>query len=153
VLSSTAKPFFTIAPTRTTMLFPVATTNGGFNTGISVANTNLDSVGADKVFGVATANTTGGLKFYFFNGLDGSSFTLNTDATAGGVIPAGATGLNASGQLSSGSTFTSSLSAMLAAAGKPAGYAFSGYVMCVASFTNGHGVALLVSPDGKSFST
>ena len=153
------KTFFVITPTRTVLLYATATTNGGFNTGLSVANTGLDVSAGDKVFTAATAGQTGGLKFYFFNGLNGDTFTLNTDTTActasaAGCGPVtGATGLSGSGQLAPGSTFTGSLDKMLIAAGKPAGYAFSGYIICAASFNFGHGLAFLVSPTGASFST
>jgi len=152
-----AAPFFTITATRTTLLYTFGSNLGGFNTGIEVANTSLDSAvgGTDNVFPGSGANptTTGGLKFYFFNS-NGDTFTLYADTTAGGVGAfAGSRGLDAFGRVVPGAIFAAAVTSMLTAAGKPAGYVFDGYVIAVASFTNAHGVAVVITPNGSPFAS
>ena len=151
-----ASPFFTITAVRTTLLYSFVSNLGGFNTGVEVSNTSLDTAigGTDNAF-LAGPNPTaiGGIKFYFFNS-NGDTFTLNTDTTGGGVgaFP-GSRGLDAFGRVVPGAVFAAAVSAMLTAAGKPAGYIFDGYVIAVASFTNAHGVAVVITPGGNPFAS
>jgi len=137
--------WFTINAVRTTLLYPFASTFGGFNTGISIANTCNDA----GVFGAtATCTQTGGIKFYFFP-TGGTPFTLNTDTTAGGTALPNCRGLNASGQLAPGGVFACGLDTLVAAAGGTG--TFDGYVIAVTSFNNAHGFSAQFNGAGAPF--
>lgn len=136
--------WFTINPTRTTLLFPYVTEVSGYETGIVVANTGLDT----GVFGAtSTGNQTGGITFYFFP-TAGTPFTLNTDTTAGGTVVTGARGLNSVGQVAAGGAFVCSLANLLKAANYT-GATFDGYVIAVTGFNNAHGSEIIFNTVGN----
>jgi hypothetical protein len=142
--------FFTINPVRTVLLYPFATTGGGFNTGIEVANTGAD--GAAFAPNATTAGQTGGLTFFFFNkaaGVAPNTFTLATDLSAGGVALPGCRGLDAGGRVAPGSVFACALNVLLTAAGQPAG--FDGYVIVVSQFNLAHGFYATFNAAGAPF--
>lgn len=122
---------------NTVMLIPYATTELGFDTGIAIANTTTDP-GKANMGNLATARKQSGpIHFYFYSQIPKAGTTLPpagdvqlSDNTVG-------SGLDASGNLPSGSTFVVLLSELLAKANLPAD--FQGYVFAVTSFSNGHG--------------
>lgn len=125
-----------IAGSATTLIIPFASTvsTTGYNTGIAVANTSSDP-GSTAMFGLGSAvKQTGPMTFYFYPQQVGTTapvpFTYTTAASSPG------TGLDATGKLPSGSTYTVLLSQLLSAASAPAD--FSGYIIVVTSFTNAH---------------
>lgn len=128
---------FTIGGSSTALLIPYASTvsASGYNTGIAVANATLDK--GKTVLGLSTAAATpqvGGITFYFYPQQNGSTagvpFSYTTSASSPG------TGLNASGLVPAGSTYTVLLSQLLAAAQAPAD--FNGHIYLVTGFTNAH---------------
>ncbi len=119
----------------TTMLIPFAqtVTAAGYNTGFAIANTTEDP-GTPTGFESPVAQS-GVITFYFFpqvsaTGTSPTNFSYTTAASSPG------TGLDATGKLPSGSTYTVLLSQLLSAAAAPAD--FSGYIFVVANFTNAH---------------
>lgn len=144
------RTLFNIIGSSTTMLIPYASTvtAGGYNTGFSFANTTMDP-GETAMGGILEAIAQSGkLKFYFYpqlvqpSGAMPASFTYTTAAGSPG------TGLDSSGNVPAGSTYTVLLSQLLAAAGAPAD--FQGYIFAVANFTNAHCLYVLSNFAGFS---
>jgi len=151
--------FFTITPTRSTLLFPFVSTIGGFNTGISIVNSCADSLGttANSVYGSSTnsCTQTGGITLFFF-GVDPTNanapvqVSLNSDLTAGGVSLASACrGLDSNGKVAPGHGVACALSNLLPLLGGPKG--FDGYVIVVTGFNNGHGFSAQFDAAGNPF--
>ncbi|HYK88002.1 MAG TPA: hypothetical protein VE398_04500 [Acidobacteriota bacterium] len=126
-----------ITGTTTTILIPFAqtATAAGYNTGFAIANTTEDPGSTVTSFTPPVAQS-GTITFYFFPQLPapGGTNPANFSYTTGASSPG--TGLDASGRLMAGSTYTVLLSQLLAAAGAPAD--FAGYVFVVTNFTNAH---------------
>jgi hypothetical protein len=121
-----------IISAQTTLLVPFAVRDGGFDTGISLANTSVDPFGTAG--GGATA-TTGSVRLNFFPRTAtgaGTTFSLTTSSSARPGI-----GLSADGTLAAGSTWTVLLSELLTAAGQTG--SFTGYIFITTSFPNAHG--------------
>jgi len=126
---------FGITGSSTSLLLPYASvvSASGYDTGIAIANTTTDP--GTTVMGFATAvKQSGKATFYFYpayaSGAAGTPFTYTTAAGSPG------TGLDASGNIASGSTYSVLLSELLKAASAPAD--FSGYIFISTGFTNGH---------------
>jgi len=134
-----------VAPT-TTMLVPYAVSDGGFDTGLAIANTTSDPFG-----GVATGGATAGsgaLTITLYGRTaTGATPTAVTVTTSTTVRPGA--GLDASGNLASGSTWTALLSEVLKAAGQTG--SFTGYLFIQAPFLNAHGSAFV--SDFRSFTS
>jgi len=121
---------------NTTLLIPFATTvaSAGYNTGIAISNSTLDP--GKSAMGVKSAiPQTGTVTFNFYpqvpaSGTAPAPFSYTTKAGSPGV------GLDASGNLPSGSTYSVLLSQLLSAAGQPADY--TGYIFVITNFTNAH---------------
>jgi len=127
----------TITAAKTTMLIPLAMSIPSikYDTGIAVSNTSKDPFGST---GGATASS-GTLTFYLFPRTAtgaGTSITYTTSATN----QVGA-GLDSSGVLASGGTFTALLSEIWSKAGGTGD--FVGYVFVEGNFLLGHGVAYI----------
>jgi len=127
----------TITVAKTTMLIPLAMSIPSikYDTGIAVSNTSKDPFGAT---GGATASS-GTLTFYLFPRTTtgaGTSITWTTSATnlVGG-------GLDSSGVLAAGGTFTALLSEIWSKAGGTGD--FIGYVFVEGNFLLGHGVSYI----------
>jgi len=124
-----------VTGSNTVLLIPFASTvsAGGYNTGIAISNTTTDPGTTAMGFNTAVKQT-GKITFYFYpgyaNGTAGTAFTYTTAAGSPGV------GLDASGNIPSGSTYSVLLSELLTAASAPAD--FSGYIFVITSFTNAH---------------
>jgi hypothetical protein len=131
-----------IIPATTTFLIPFVVTTSTFDTGLAISNTTADPFGTA---GGGARAQSGTITFSFFP-VTGSSFSYTTSATS----PAGNGGLS-SGVLASGKTWTVLASELLTAAGYATPKAFSGYVIAVANFTNGHGNAFV--SDFKGFTS
>jgi hypothetical protein len=120
-------------PNTTTMIIPYALGDpaanppaGTFDTGIAIANTSTDIVGTASIFaaGGATAQT-GTVTFSFFpnDGVAANRFSFTTAAIAAGA------------------SYVANVSDILKQAGRTT--AFSGYIIAVANFTNGHGMSFV----------
>jgi hypothetical protein len=126
LLPATPLVVVTFAPASTNLLVPFALRVGGFDTGISVANTTDDPF----VKGGA-ASAAGPITFYFYNE-NGDSATFTTSSVA------------------SGSTYSENLSVMLPLATPPITGDFEGYVFVQADFTHAHGAAFIVDWSGAT---
>jgi len=131
---------YTITGLTTTLLVPFAqtVTASNYNTGFAISNTTEDPGTTAMGGAILTATPQSGtITFYFFpslpspTGTNPANFTYSTTAGSPG------NGLDSSGRLIAGGTYTVLLSQLLAAAQQPAD--FSGYVFIVANFTNAHG--------------
>lgn len=132
-----AQPYFFLNPTETVLLYPYVT-SGGWDTGIELGNTGLDT----PVFG--NSGQDGLLDFYFFpNGASPFSFTPTTAYS-------GSFGLESNGVLKAGHTFGTTLSALLTAAKHST--SFTGYIIVVAHFNYGHGAGLVFNTQGATSS-
>jgi hypothetical protein len=123
-----------IVTASTTLLVPFAVRDGGFDTGISLANTTADPFGGST--GGGGTPSAGTIRMDFFprlaTGGAGPSFSLTTSATARPGI-----GLSADGTLAAGATWTVLLSELLTAAGQTG--SFTGYVFLQTNFLLAHG--------------
>jgi len=117
---------------NTTLLIPFATTvtAAGYDTGIAVSNSTKDP--GKSAMGVSSAiGQSGTVTFYFYPQAPATTgFSYTTKAGSPGA------GLDASGNLPSGSTYSVLLSQLLAAAGQPKD--FTGYIFVISNFTNAH---------------
>jgi hypothetical protein len=122
-----------VVAANTTLLVPFAVRDGGFDTGIALANTTADPFGSSG--GGATAQS-GTIRLDFFpraaTGGAGTTFSLTTSATARPGI-----GLSADGTLAAGATWTVLLSELLTAAGQTG--SFTGYIFIQTNFLLAHG--------------
>jgi len=126
-----------VAPT-TVLLIPYAVVDLGFDTGIAISNTTADPFGG-SVNGGATAGSgpvTVSLYGRTATGATPTVVTINTSAT----VRPGA-GLDASGNLNSGSTWTVLLSELRTSAGQTG--AFTGYIFIQVPFLDGHGASFI----------
>jgi len=140
---------FIITSSTTTLLVPFAqtVTAAGYNTGFAIANTTKD-VGSVTGFASPTAQS-GTITFTFFPQLPKGGSTLPASFTyLTSTNPAVGTGLDSTGKVPAGSTYTVLLSELLAAAGAPAD--FAGYIFIVTNFTDAH--ALYVVSNFSTFS-
>jgi hypothetical protein len=153
------KPYFTIFPTRTTLLFPFVSTVGKFNTGISVINSCNDAgvFPANGTGSPATCTTEGGVTLFFFgiNPDTGAAVTdtLNSDLTTTGStnLSTACRGLDAAtGHVKAGAGMACALSNLLPLlASKPSN--FDGYVIAVTGFNFGHGFSAQFNAAGAPF--
>jgi len=147
------KSFFTITPTRTTLLFPFVSTKGGWNSGLSIANTALDT----NVWAANTTGQLGGVTLYFFgvNPDTGAAVTdsVNSDLTSstGKDISSACRGLDASGRVAAGTQTACVVKTLLGLLPtKPSN--FDGYVIAVTGFNFGHGFSVVLDGSGAPFS-
>jgi hypothetical protein len=108
---------FNINPCRTNLLFPYVTNQGGFDTGMAIANTSADR------FGTVPQNGTCTIEYYGKTGASGAAPAPVTSES----IPAGAV---ATASLANGGTY-----------GIPAAKDFEGYIIARCNFQYAHGYA------------
>jgi len=140
-IPSPALVVFTIVPSTTNFIIPFAVVGaGGYDTGIAIANTTADN------YGLANGGARpqdGKITFNFFP-TTGSSFTFSPSTGSVGL------GLSSTGLIQSGRTYSVLLSELLKASpGSPT--TFTGYIIAVAEFTNGHGASFVT--DFKTFTS
>jgi hypothetical protein len=139
-LPSPALTVIVIAPAQTNMLIPFVVAEGGYDTGIAIANTTTDPFGTS--FGARAQN--GAITFTIYP-RTGSSCTVTPSSSAVGI------GLTSAGLLESGRTYTVLLSELLKVAGSNCPATMTGYVFAVANFTHGHGSAFVT--DFRAFTS
>jgi hypothetical protein len=120
-------------PNTTTFIIPFALGDpsatapaGTFDTGVAIANTTGEAIGGTGIFPTGGAQAQSGtITFHFFpsSGVAADRFSVTTASVA------------------SGASYVANVSEILRAGGRTA--AFSGYIIAVANFTNGHGMAFL----------
>jgi hypothetical protein len=121
-----------IVSANTTLLVPFAVRDGGYDTGIALANTTADPFGSA---GGGAAPSAGSIVLNFFPRTAtgaGTSFSLTTSATVRPGI-----GLSTDGTLAAGSTWSVLLSELLTSAGQTG--PFTGYIFIQTNFINAHG--------------
>ncbi|GEM_PF-2252442 len=144
---------FTVIGSQTTLLFPLSQfmnlgPNNIYDTGISIANTTKDP-GTTAMGGLVTApQQAGKVTFYFYPQLATPGGTMPTPFSYTTTAGSPGTGLDSSGNLPSGSTYTVLLSQLLAAAGYSGN--FQGYIFAITGFTNAHGIYVLSNFAGFS---
>jgi hypothetical protein len=128
----------TTIASKTTMLLPYVVRIGtAFDTGIAIANTTKDP------FTTGAAVETGGpISFYLFPRTTTGAGT-EAAATTSGTVLAG-TGLDTSGNLLTGGTWTGLLSQVMAVSTPVATGDFVGYMFVETNFLDAHGVAYLI---------
>jgi hypothetical protein len=120
-------------PNTTTFIIPFAIGDpsttapaGAFDTGIAIANTTGETIGGTGIFATGGAQAQAGtITFHFFpsSGTAADRFSVTTASVA------------------SGASYVANVSEILRGAGRTA--SFIGYIIGVANFTNGHGMAFL----------
>jgi hypothetical protein len=141
------KTLLSVAGSSTVLLAPLAQNmpSIGYDTGISVANTTLDP-GAELLGITGAIPQAGKIAFRFYQQQTPSAavkvYTYVTDGASPG------TGLDATGMLQPGSTYTVLASQLLEAAGVTD--EFQGYMVIITNFTNAHG--LYVASNFQTFS-
>jgi len=133
---------FQIVQSSTTILFPFvqsAIAAGGYNTGIAIANTSLDPGSAATGF-VSPIAQSGTITFWFFPQLSSPTGTVTpfSYTTTGTTL---GTGLDSTGKLPAGSTYSVLLTQLLQSAGKPTD--FVGSMYAIVNSTNAHGLFVL----------
>jgi hypothetical protein len=126
LLPAAALTVVSFPPAATTLLVPFAAVGGTFNTGIAIANASTAPTGG--------ALQSGTITFTMYKN-DGTSRTYTTAAGSPGA------GLNASGVLGTGGTYTVNVSELLSAAGF--GSTFLGYIYINTNFTAAHAAATI----------
>jgi hypothetical protein len=118
---------FKIEPCRTNLLFPYVTNQGGFDTGLVVANTSLDKFGTIPQSGTCT------VEFYGKTGDSGAApgDVVTESIPAGGQLVA---------SLAAGGNY-----------GMPKAEKFQGYIIARCNFQYAHGYAVLytMAPSGS----
>jgi hypothetical protein len=127
-----AVPFASVSGAlNTILLVPYATTEVGYQTALTIANTTLDPGAANMGDYPAAIPQTGKIKIYFYpkNG-DPVTWDSTTETTPGNY------GLDEDGLLPPGGTFVALINELL-----PSSLAdeFGGYMFIVTDFTNAHG--------------
>ncbi len=118
----------TFGACTTTLLFPYVTNASGFETGLAIANTSFDALGAKGASSVATQSGTCVLSFY-------------GNATASSN-PANAT----TASIAAGTTFAGTLTSV-------AGSNFTGYLIANCNFQFAHAFSYIVYNFGQSSGT
>jgi len=132
----TPAPLVTVLTPSTALLMPFAQVVTGYDTGIAIANTTEDPGTTALGFTGAIAQSVT-ITFYLFpQGASSTPFTYTTKAGSPG------SGLDANGNLISGSTYVVTVGELLGALTTPQ-TTFTGYIIAIANFTNAHGLFTL----------
>jgi len=128
----------TMVGSRTALLVPYASRTPGFDTGISVANTTADPSASTMGITSDAVAQSGTITFRFYPTYGSGTQTVTTYTTSG-TSPG--SGLDANGQVLTGSTYVVTLGQLLDDAGVTGD--FTGYIIIVSQFTNAHGMYVL----------
>jgi hypothetical protein len=136
-----------IIAANTTLLIPFAVRDGGFDTGLAIANTTADPFGGSANGGAVAQS--GVIRVNAFPRAAtgaGTPFTVTTSST---IRPG--VGLSADGTLAAGSTWSVLLSELFTAAGQTA--PFTGYLFITTDFLNAHGATFVSNFAGFTSAT
>jgi len=128
---------YSVLGSTTVLLVPFAQTAAaiGYNTGLAISNSTTDP--GTKAMGYTTATAQlGTVSFYFYPTLPSPTGTLPTPVTYTTAAGSPGSGLDSSGRVISGATYTVLLTQLWAAAGQTGD--FNGYVFIITNFTNAH---------------
>jgi hypothetical protein len=134
----------TIGQANTTLLLPYAARAGIYDTGIAIANTTKDPFTTG-----GAAQAPGTIRFDLFprsiTGSTGAAGTQTTIQTSASVKPGtNGGGLDASGQIPAGGTWSATLSELMAAASPAVTGDFVGYLFIQTNFIGAHGVSYIM---------
>jgi hypothetical protein len=129
----------TVKGSQTVLIMPIAQNmpSIGYDTGIAVSNTTLDP-GAEALGIKGAIPQAGKILFVLYAQQNGSTAVKQYTYLTDGASPG--TGLDPSGKLQPGSTYTVLVSQILQAAGVTD--EFQGYGFIVTNFTNAHGICV-----------
>jgi hypothetical protein len=137
---SSAVTIVNILGNTSALLIPYATLGAGYDTGIAISNTSTDPGKTPLNNGGSAKPNFGNMTFYFYQQQVGTTAPTAFTYTTAGTSPG--TGLDASGNLPSGSMYSVLLSQLLAAI--PSGPTiFNGYIFVSCNFTHSHGQYVL----------
>jgi hypothetical protein len=131
--TSSLGTLLSFTPSTTTFIIPyvvgdpsTSAAPGTFDTGIVIANTTADTVGGTSIFTTGGAVAQAGTITFTFFPSDGNAANRFSYTTA---------------NIASGASYIALTSEILRAAGRTT--SFTGYIIAVANFTNGHGSAFV----------
>jgi len=133
---------FSISPCETILLFPYVTDFYGFDTGIAISNTSLDSLPT----GQAAVGQTGACSVSFF-GSGGLATTLGT----GGVYSSTSDTTLTTGLIPPGTTWAFSLSTIDAGYNSAPTYGTTGYAIATCQFQYAHGYSFVSDTGIRNF--
>jgi hypothetical protein len=136
-----------IIAANSTLLIPFAVRDGGFDTGLAIANTTADPFGG-AANGGATPQS-GGIRIDYFPRAATGAGTPGSITTSSTIRPG--VGLSADGTLAAGSTWSVLLSELFTAAGQTA--PFTGYLFVRTDFLNAHGATFVSNFAGFTSAT
>jgi len=132
--SPTPVDLFTLSPCETILLFPYVTDYTGFDTGIAISNTSLDSLPS----GQTAIGQTGACTITFF-GAGGVAKTIGTSGVVTSSIDTSLT----TGLIPPGTTWAFSLSTQDSGYGSTPTYGTVGYAIAVCDFQYAHGYSFV----------
>ena len=116
--SSAARNIFSINICRTVLLYPYITNQAGFDTGLTIANTSIDSLGSS---GSVAAAQSGSCKLTYFGGTTAAPTTPPAPSDTGNIA--------------AGTVWVNTLQAIAPN--------FQGYMFAVCNFQYAHGFAFI----------
>src|SRR6185369_1702914 len=116
--NSAARNIFSINICRTVLLYPYITNQAGFDTGLTIANTSIDSLGSS---GSVAAAQSGSCKLTYFGGTT--------------TAPTTPPGPSDTGNIAAGTVWANTLQAIAPG--------FQGYMFAVCNFQYAHGFAFI----------
>jgi len=141
---TTPANLFTISQCETILLFPYITDFTGFDTGIAISNTSLDSLPTPQ----AAVPQAGPCTITFYGG-GGIATTLGTS----GVYSSTSDSTLTNGFIPAGSTWAFSLSGIDAGYGSTPTYGTTGYAIAVCNFQYAHGASYVSDLGIRNFLT
>jgi hypothetical protein len=129
---TTPTNLFTVTLCQTILLFPYVTDYIGFDTGIAISNTSLDTLP------VGAAPQTGACQVNFF-GAGGVAATIGTSGVYSSTVDTTLT----NGEIAPGQTWAFSLSGIDAGYGSTPTYGTTGYAIATCNFQYAHGYSFV----------
>lgn len=132
--SPTPVDLFTLSPCETILLFPYVTDYTGFDTGIAISNTSMDSLPS----GQTATGQTGACTITFF-GAGGVASAIGTSGVVTSSIDTSLT----TGLIPPGTTWAFSVSTQDSGYGSTPTYGTTGYAIAVCEFQYAHGYSFV----------
>jgi len=142
IVTTAPTGIFTVALCQTVLLFPYVTDFYGFDTGIAISNTSLDSLAA-----AFTATPQSGTCSVTFFGGGGIATTLGT----AGVYSSTADTALTNGVIAAGQTWAFSMSTIDPGYNSAPTYGTTGYAIATCNFQYGHGYSFVSDTGIRNF--
>ncbi|HUO30170.1 MAG TPA: hypothetical protein VMU80_13200 [Bryobacteraceae bacterium] len=139
---NTPATLFTVAPCQTILLFPYVTDFYGFDTGIAISNTSMDSLPSGQT---ATPQTGSCSVAFFGNG--GAATTLGTS----GVYSSTTDTTLTDGAIAPGQTWAFSMSSIDPGYNSTTSYGTTGYAIATCNFQFAHGYSFVSDTGIRNF--